>query len=264
MLNATTDTDKPARRGRAAKAKERLAAAGVSIDDVERTRHGRKPKPTGVSVVEVGRDGPGKPLWHPPHEEAARHVAGGMRERDAWRMAGYAATNYGYIQIMSQPAFQDRVAELRDEYQRRSGLSLSYLQDRLLSITTSDIGDFIEKVPYSSSRWRAKDLLSLPPEVRACVAEVNFDRSGQVNFKLHDKTKAIAELIRTVAPAKVEVSGPGGGALQLEAMLDPKNISKLSDDELAALKQIAAKLVAAGPVVEGEAEAVDDGEDSAT
>jgi hypothetical protein len=183
---------------RSAKARERLIAAGVDIDDVDRSTDDRQPKPPSVALLGL-RDGANTPLRNLGHEEVARHVAGGMPEREAWKLAGYSAGSYDYLKVTTHPVFVERVAELRLEFQRGNGISLAYLQERLLRLTTADATDYIEKLP-GSSKFQVKDLLSLPPEVRACVSEVHFDKDGNMNFKLQDKTKAIADLLRSLAP----------------------------------------------------------------
>lgn len=258
----------PKRRGRppgnGGNNRKRLAAAGVPVDDRERTREGRQRKPGGLAIPERLRDGPGQPLAWPAYEEFARHVAGGLPERDAWRMAGY--TSFAdYLKVARDPIFLERVEELRARYLEQSTLSPGYLQSRLLQLTTSDVGDYIERVPHSPNRWRAKDLMSLPREVRQCISEVTIDaKTGNLNFKLHDKAAALRDLARIAAPMRHEMTGRNGAPVQIEAMLTPENVARLSDEELAALKQLTAKLVSAGPVVEGEAEAVDDDEDGAS
>lgn len=252
----------PKQRSRRAVARERLAAAGVPVDDRTRPKGGRVRKPSNPPAKSGLRDGPNIPLRIPDHENAARLVAGGLDARTAFARSGYSITGGNrserWLTVSRHEDFVARVDELAREYM--AGLprsALGFLQRRQLNIATADPGRFFKK--DSMGRLRPKDLLEeVDADDRACIAEVAFDKSGRPVYKFHDPSKATSDLVRQLQPQRHEISGPNGGALQLEALLAPESIAKLSDDELAALKQIAAKLVAAGPVVEGEAEAVDD------
>jgi hypothetical protein len=256
MLDATSieDAPKPRRRGgprkgpASPKARERLMAAGVEIDAPDRPTEGRTRKPASVAAPPGLRDGGGLPLRNPKHENAARHYAAGLPERDAWVMAGYAVSNLDYLKVMREQDFIDRVAEFRDADQTAHGVSLPFLQQRLLRIALSDPGQFFEPIPYTSGRWRAKDLLSLPPELRSCIAEVNFDKNGRPLIKLHDRMKALTELARLIGPSKVEVSGPNGEPLDvvLSSLVDrlyaPEMLNNADAETLAALAQVEAAL----------------------
>jgi hypothetical protein len=183
------------------------------------------------------RAGPGMPLSNSKYETMARDIAGGMSDRAAWLAAGYSSSNYNYFQLTRKPEFVARVDELREQFNEGSKISLAYLQEQLLKFTTADIGNYLEKRPYSD-KLRVRDLTALPPELRACVSKVTIDRNGTLNFELHDKTKAIAELIKTVAPTKLEVSGLNGSAL-----FEPDNLARLDEDEVLLLKQLVAKII---------------------
>jgi hypothetical protein len=62
-----------------------------------------------------------------------------------------------------------RVEELRAEFNEGSKLQLAYLQESLLSLSKADIGAYFEKRPHSD-KLRVKDITTLPPEIRACIA----------------------------------------------------------------------------------------------
>jgi hypothetical protein len=242
-------TEERRRRGHpggsmAAKARARLAADGVEIDDPSRPPEGRRRKPAKEPPPPGLRDGPTLPLRNLRHEEAARHVAAGLPERDAWVMAGYAVSSLDYLRVMREQDFLDRVVEFRDADRTAHGVSLPFLKQRLLRIALSDPGQFFEPIPHTSGRWRAKDLLSLPPELRSCISEVNFDKNGRPLIKLHDRVKALTELARLIGPSKVEVSGPNGGPLDvaLSSLVDrlfaPEALNDADAETLNALAQV--------------------------
>jgi hypothetical protein len=240
----------------AAKSRAKLSEAGVEVDDVERSAEGRRRKAAGREVGPGLRDGPGLPLRVPGHENAARLYAGGMSERDAWVFAGYAVGNHGYIRIIREPDFLARVAEFRKADAEQQPASLGFLQQRLLRIALSDPGDYFERIPHTNNRWRVKDLDALPAEMRSAISEVTFDKQSRPVVRLHDRSKALAELVRMVAPSKVEVTGPGGGPVLLDALLSPAALQRLSDDEIRMLDHVARK-IAADDAITVEAEAVE-------
>jgi Terminase small subunit len=168
-----------------------------------------------------------------------------MSREAAWRAHGFGSRNS--TRFFKRPAIAARVDELREEFNEGSRISLAYLQERLLAFTTADVGNYLERRPYSD-KLRVKDLTALPPELRACVSEVTIDKGGTLNFKLHDKTKAIDTLLKTLpgalAAGKVEVSGPGGAplAMLIEHLLHPDNLAKLEDTEVETLRLIAHKI----------------------
>jgi Terminase small subunit len=175
------------------------------------------------------------PLRNPVHESMCRDVAGGMSREAAWRAHGFGSRNS--TRFFKRPEVAARVAELREEFNQGSAISLAYLQERLLAFTTADVGNYLEKRPYSE-KLRVKDLTALPPELRACVSKVTIDRNGTLNFELHDKTKAIEALIKTVAPSKFELTGANGAAL-----FDSDNLAKLNEEEVLLLKRLVAKVL---------------------
>jgi hypothetical protein len=134
-------------------------------------------------------------LANSTHESMVRDVAGGMTEYDAWRAAGNQSRNY--TRFFSRPEVVARLAELREQFNERSAISLGYLPAQLLRLTKADIGNYLEKRPHSAS-LRVKDITGLPPELRACISEVTIDKAGTLNFKLHDKTKAIETLLKSI------------------------------------------------------------------
>src|SRR5262249_34920708 len=149
------------------------------------------------------------------YENAARLYAGGMAERDAWVFAGYAVGSHDYIRVMREPDFLARVAEFRKADADQQSVSLGFLQQRLLRIALSDPGDYFERIPNTNNRWRVKDLDALPAEMRSAIAEVQFDKQNRPVVKLHDRSRALSELARMIAPQKVEMSGPGGNPLDI-------------------------------------------------
>jgi hypothetical protein len=59
---------------------------------------------------------------------------------------------------------------------------------------------------------------------------------------------------------KQELSGPGGGPIQVQALVDvllcPANLERLDDVEVAAIRSAAAKLALPAPVIDGVAQTI--------
>jgi hypothetical protein len=124
-----------------------------------------------------------------------RDVAGGMSEHAAWVAAGNKGRNGS--RFFKRPEVAARVAELRQEFNERSAIALSYLQEQLLQLLKADIGNYLEKRPYSN-RLHVRDLTQLSPELRACISEVTFGKGGEINIKVHDKLKVMDTLLRSM------------------------------------------------------------------
>ncbi len=182
-------------------------------------------------------------LRNPTHESMARDVAGGLSEWAAWLAAGNDPKNRNYRRLFKRPEVVARVAELRQEFNEAASIHLRYLQEKLLAIATTDV---FEPRPYSTA-LRLKDPKTLPAHMRAAVSEMFVDKNGKVGIKLESKTHALDSLLKTIggfAPSQVEVSGPGGGPLLLDALLHPANLQKLDDAEIEMLRLIANKIAA--------------------
>ena len=223
----------------------RLAKAGVTVDDAPaRTPEGRKRKPPGRPGGEGLRDGPDLPLRNLAHEQTARHVAAGMDELTAWVHSGYSPHTKTWLEVTRHQDFIDRVVELRRADLEAMPVTLGYLQRRLLSIASADPANYFEHIPHSE-RVRAKDILSLSPELRSAISEVVIDKNGKVQIKLHDRVQALNALAKLSAPQRLEVSGPGGGPLQVDALV--QNLDNLDDADLADLERLASKAAGEPP-----------------
>jgi hypothetical protein len=201
--------------GRSVRARQRLAEAGVAVDDADRSRDGRARKPPGHPRSDGLRDGPGLPLRNPKHELAARHVSAGLPPIDAMVLVGYTPSNSYWADIVRHEDFRARVAEHIEADRASAGISLPWVQQQLLRIAATDPGAFLEPVPHSS-RFRLKNVLDLPVEIRQSISEITFDRHGRPIVRLHDRMKALAELGRMVAPSEVTINNN----LNLGARLD--------------------------------------------
>lgn len=190
--------------GRGAKARHRLAAAGVAIEDTERPREGRSRKAAGHPTGPGLRDGADLPLRNLSYELTARHVSAGLPALDAWVMAGLSPHNARWLEVTRHQDFVDRVAEHMRQDRTSAGISLAWVQTQLLRVAATDPGAFLEPVPFSS-RFRLKNVLDLPVEVRQSISEITFDRHGKPVVKFHDRMRALAELSRMVAPSLLEV-----------------------------------------------------------
>ena len=68
------------------------------------------------------------------------------------------------------------------------------------------------------------------------LSEIRTEKGSTVRFKLHDKKGALDSLARHLRmfPERLEVSGPGGGAIPIVAM----DISAMAPEQLEAMRQL--------------------------
>lgn len=249
-----------ARAPRGAKVRERLAAAGVTVDDIDRPADGRRRKPRSVPLKGM-RDGPNMPLRNVNYEDFARHIAGGLPVAAAWRAAGYKDIQPEAWRSVNDPDFIARVAELRAIFNEGPKLSVPYLQERLAALTAFDITDFVEKIPLTTNRYRPKDLTTLPPEVRAAIASWTIDKEGRLNVQAHDKTKLFEVLMRALQPSAgvnvgIQVNAPIVDRLHA-AMRRAGDIEAASTPQLPPAAEVIEGTVASAQTVEAPAAAVD-------
>lgn len=200
-----------------ARARDRLASQGADVDDPERPTKGRRRKAPNESGPL--RFGPGQPLNNPRLEDAARRIAGGMNELDALVLSGYSVRSLEYVKALNDPEFVARVGELRQADLAFAGPSLPFWLQRLMRIADADPALCFERDQWG--RLKVRDILSMEPQARAAIQEFRYDKNGRPILKFHDRRAAIQDVIRTIAPSRVEVSGPGGSPLVELGVADP-------------------------------------------
>lgn len=160
------------------------------------------------------------PLRNSTHEAICREVAGGMSEHAAFAVAtGRKSSNAA--RTMARPEIVARIAELRAEFNAASGISLRYLQEKLLPIATADVTRFFEA--DATGKLKLRDVTKLPAEVRAALSELRVDEDGHVVVKVSDKIQAINLLLKSIgglAPQKIELAGKDGAPLEGSSPLE--------------------------------------------
>jgi hypothetical protein len=149
------------------------------------------------------------PLKNPKHEAWCREVAGGLSYEQAWIAIGNDPAHRNMGRLARQEKIQARIAELRAEFNRASAIGLRYLQEKLISLATSDVTRFFEARPGGG--LKLKDVTTLPPELRGALSEVVISDKGRIGVKLHSKLHAIDSLMKTIpgaiAPRSLDVTG---------------------------------------------------------
>jgi hypothetical protein len=150
-----------------------------------------------------------------------RDVAGGMSCEAAWRAHGFGSRNS--TRFFKRPAIAQRVEELRREFNEAAAIHLRYIQEKLLSLASSDITNYFEQNQWGSLRVK-RNLAELPPEMRSAINGLKIDKNGRVEVKLESKAHAIDTLLKTLpgalAAGKLEVTGKDGGAFETLTMCD--------------------------------------------
>jgi Terminase small subunit len=178
-------------------------------------------------------------LRNPVHESMCRDVAGGMSREAAWRAHGFGSRNS--TRFFKRPAIAKRVDELRAEFNEAAGIHLRYLQEKLLGIVTTDATEFFEQRPYSTS-LRLRDPKTLPPEMRASVAEMYVDKGGRAGIKLESKLHALDSLLKTIGAFS-------DGATVNVAAIASMDVEITDDDRKKALASLFAKFKAKAEAV---------------
>jgi hypothetical protein len=199
------------------KARERLVAQGAAVDDFDRPTDGRRRKVAGDP--HPVRFGPGQPLNNRRLEDAARRIAGGMDELDALVLSGYSTRSLEYVKALRHPEFIARVGELRQADIEFAGPSLPFWLQRLMRIADADPALCFERDSFG--RTKVRDILAMEPQARAAIVEYRYDKHGRPILKFHDRRQAIQDVIRSILPSRVEVSGPGGEPLNDLGLEDP-------------------------------------------
>jgi phage terminase small subunit len=159
-------------------------------------------------------------LKNPRHENFCREVAGGLSVAQAWIAAGHSPNSRNMYRLARQAKIEARIAELRREFNQAAGISLRYLQEKLLNLSVADVTRFFEATP--DGRLRVRDVTTLPAELRAALSEIRVDADGAVKVKVADKLGAINALLKTLGvPERLELSGPGGAPIEVAAGGEP-------------------------------------------
>ena len=176
------------------------------------------------------------PLDNQKREAFARNVAKGMPTNQAYVAAGYcegAADAASYVMI-KHPDVAARIDELK------------VAAAKAALITPARVLEETAKIDFATVGPGADD---------GNLSRLSREQIGALNIKkgaLGDLGKYLG-----MSKEKVEHSGPGGGPLQVDVLLNvlltPANLERLSDIEVQSIRSAAAKLAlpAPGPVIEG-------------
>jgi hypothetical protein len=180
-------------------------------------------------------------LKNPKHEAFCREAAGGLSYDQAWVAIGNSAASNNVGRLVRRLEIQARIAELREEFNRSSGINLAYLQQKLLPIATSDLTRYFHR--SRDGKLKLRDVTKLPPELRSALAELRIDPDGSVTIKPWDKIGAINSLIKTVggfAPRHIEITGKNGGPIETGDTLTPvETVRRLAWAVNATLRELA-------------------------
>ncbi|URG13045.1 terminase small subunit [Stenotrophomonas phage B2] len=157
---------------------------------------------------------------------------------DCSRMKASTVTRKAW-DLVHHPRVAARIKELRDMsasdlvMSRREALEILSARGRvnfyeLIEFADMVMGHDVDGHPIIQSTWRFKDRESMTPEQLAAIAELTAGPQG-LKVKTHDPVAAIQLLARMQgweAPKSVELSGPGGGPVQVE------DVGSLTDAEL--------------------------------
>jgi len=185
--------------------------------------------------------GLGASLANSRHEAFARNIAAGSTITAAYQKAGFEADrNAGAAsQCLERPEVASRVQELKQAAAQS------------VVIDAARVLEELGKIGFATITDRDGDVYSLADLTREPIGAMSIKRA------------ALADLGKYLGLSKetLEHVGPGGGPLQVHALLDvllsPANLQKLDDVEIETIRSAALKL--AGPAA-GVASVVVDAE----
>ena len=181
-------------------------------------------------------------------QRVATNVLSGMTQRQAYYVAGGTATNddsadatvsallsntkvAAFMDAMKEAAVTEAVMGRQEALEKLSLLASTDLKD-LVEFGDYAIGvDEETGAPIIQASWKIKPSAMQDPRQMAAIAELSATKDG-IKIKTHSPLAAIKQLADMQgwnAAQKFEHGGAGGGPILT------KDVSDLSDDELAAL-----------------------------
>lgn len=167
-------------------------------------------------------------LKNAKHERFAHGIVAGKSGREAYREAGYSATDgaadTNASRLLKKAQVAARIAELKGKAAEAAGITAKRVLDELAKIGFANIEDYIR---ITSDGDPAVDLSKMTRDQAAAVAQISVedfkDGRGEdardvrkITFKLHDKRAALVDLGKHLGLFKdqVEVAGKNGGPIE--------------------------------------------------
>lgn len=181
-------------------------------------------------------------------QRVATNVLSGMTQRQAYYVAGGTATSddsadasvsallsnikvAAFMDAMKEAAVSEAVMGRQEALEKLSLLARTDLKD-LVEFGDYELGTDPESgAPIIQASWKIKPSAMQDPKQMAAIAELSATKDG-IKIKTHSPLAAIKQLADMQgwnAAQKFEHGGAGGGPILT------KDVSDLSDDELAAL-----------------------------
>lgn len=142
--------------------------------------------------------------------------AHGLSQADCYRGAGYSApnentANAGANRVVNLPRVQNYIRVMRGESIKRTGLTVEYLDGLLAEMIETNIVD-TEGI---------EDLKELPIETQRSIHSIEYGMYGRKlkSYSRLDLIKLAYQRFGALTDKK-ELSGPGGGPIELEGLSD--------------------------------------------
>ena len=158
-------------------------------------------------------------LRNPKHELYARERSFLAPPLQAARAAGYERMTAGNAAKLDRnPKIRARIAEFSKEDEELVVMKRRFLERTLMRVASADALDVWEPILGANGKpqpgkYRLKDLLSLPEDLRQAVAAVTID-GGKVKVEMLDKLTATAQLQKLWAQ-QLGVKDDEGGDLSI-------------------------------------------------
>lgn len=189
-------------------------------------------------------------LSNSKHERFAQELAKGSSASAAYVEAGYAKSDSNASRLSGNEKVWSRVDELLGEGAAKAGVTIERIVAELAKVGFANMGDFLKATTGGDPYFVYADLTD---EQKAALAEVTVEdfKEGRgedardvrrIKFKLYDKLGALEKLGKHLGmfKDKVELTGKDGGPIKTQ------DLSRLSDEQLAALDAILGTVADAG------------------
>ncbi|PQQ24797.1 terminase small subunit [Photorhabdus hindustanensis] len=169
----------------------------------------------------------------PLQQKFVTHILKGKNLTDAYRLSGGKAKGESahtqasrmmsfdkvkaFLDAMNKEAVSDAVMSRQEALERLSAMGRVSIYD-IAEFRNSQIGEDEEGKPVFQASWQFKDSALQDPMYLSAISELTAGKDG-IKLKLHDPKAAIkqlSELMGWEAPKKTEITGAGGGPIQID------------------------------------------------
>ncbi|RAW93849.1 MULTISPECIES: terminase small subunit [unclassified Photorhabdus] len=182
----------------------------------------------------------------PLQQKFVTHILKGKNLTDAYKLSGGKAKGESahtqasrmmsfdkvkaFLDAMNAEAISDAVMSRQEALERLSAMGRVSIYN-IAEFRNCQIGEDEDGKPVFQASWQFKDSALQDPAALSAISELTTGKDG-IKLKLHDPKAAIkqlSELQGWEAPKKTEVTGAGGGPIQIADLTDEQLDERLKE-----------------------------------